>query len=49
MKRINRTERLASLYFYYRKRMLWIGIGKTSIKQIAPIDFYCLRYFPGDF
>nr|DAK33582.1 MAG TPA: Rad50 ABC-ATPase, Mre11, DNA double-strand break [Caudoviricetes sp.]DAO42184.1 MAG TPA: Rad50 ABC-ATPase, Mre11, DNA double-strand break [Bacteriophage sp.]DAY82394.1 MAG TPA: Rad50 ABC-ATPase, Mre11, DNA double-strand break [Caudoviricetes sp.] len=29
--------------------MLWNGIGKTSIKQIAFIDFYCLRYFSGDF
>nr|DAL52742.1 MAG TPA_asm: hypothetical protein [Caudoviricetes sp.] len=29
--------------------MLWIGIGKTSIKQIASIDFYCLRYFSGYF
>lgn len=49
MKRINRTARLASLYFYWQETNFMNGIGKTSIKQIAFIDFYCLMYFSGDF
>lgn len=38
MKRINRRQDWRVCIFIDRKRILWNGIGKTSIKQIDFID-----------
>lgn len=46
---IHRKIRVNYLHFYLQIKYEYIEVGKTSIKQIAFIDFYCLMYFSGDF
>lgn len=49
IRNIHRKIRVNYLHFYLQIKYEYIEVGKTSIKQIAFIDFYCLRYFSGDF